>query len=367
MPCGRRRGDVARAGARVRAFDALLGEDPDRDRHADHHDHGQQRDRVAHAERQPPLRARRERADDGGGLARGGARAGGLDRERLLEVGHERRHVGVAVREVLVRHPVQDGGGGGRHLRAQRLDVRQVLADVLHGHRDLVLAVEGHVAGEHLEQHDAERVDVGLAVDVMAERLLGRDVVRGAEHAAVGGEPVVAQRAGDPEVGDLGRALGVQQDVLRLDVAVHDRVRVRGAERAGDLDRVRQRLVDRQPAEPPDAVLERLALDVLEDDVRPVVVLARVDHADDVRMRELRDGARLTPEAFELVGILLHLAVQELDRHPALEVHVEGPIDRRHPSRADLGVEPIPAAQLHAHERAHGMGRIVADPGKGSG
>ena len=99
----------------------------------------------------------------------------------------------------------------------------------------------------------------------------------------------------------------------------------------------------------------------------PVVVLARVDHADDVRMRELRDGARLAPEAFELVGILLHLAVQELDRHPALEVYVEGPIDRRHSSRADLGVEPVPAAQLHAHERAHGMGRIVADPGKGSG
>ena len=82
-------------------------------------------------------------------------------------------------------------------------------------------------------------------------------------------------------------------------------VRVGGAERAGDLDRVGQRLVDRQPAEPPDAVLERLALDVLEDDVGPVVVLARVDHADDVRVRELRDGARLASEAFELVGILL--------------------------------------------------------------
>ena len=144
-------------------------------------------------------------------------------------------------------------------------------------------------------------------------------------------------------------------------------MRVRGAERAGDLDRVGQRLVDRQPAEPPDAVLERLALDVLEDDVRPVLVLAGVDHADDVRMRELRDRARLAPEALELVGIGRHLAVQELDRHPALEVDVEGPIDRRHPSRADLGVEPVPATQLHAHERAHELLRIVADPGTCSG
>ena len=138
-------------------------------------------------------------------------------------------------------------------------------------------------------------------------------------------------------------------------------VRVRAAERAGDLDRVGERLVDRQPAEPPDAVLERLALDVLEDDVGPVLVLAGVDHADDVRVRELRDRARLAPEALQLVGVGRHLAVQQLDRHPPLEVDVEGPIDRRHPSGADLGVEPVPAAQLHAHERAHGR-RFVLWP-----
>jgi hypothetical protein len=107
------------------------------------------------------------------------------------------------------------------------------------------------------------------------------------------------------------------------------------------------------------------SLSVLEDDVRPVLVLARVDDADDVRVRELRDGSRLPAEALELVGVARHLPVQELDRHAALEVDVEGPIDRRHPSRADLGVEPVPAAELHAHERAHEPGRIVADPGKG--
>ena len=241
------------------------------------------------------------------------------------------------------------------------LDVRQVLADVLHRHADLVLAVERDVPGQHLVEHDAERVDVRLAVDVVAERLLGRHVVGRAEHAAVGGQPVVAQRAGDPEVGHLGRALGVQQHVLGLDVAMHDLVRVRGPERAGDLDRVRQRLVDRQPAHPPDPVLERLALDVLEDDVGPVLVLAGVDHADDVGMRELGDRPRLAPEALQLVGVGRHLPVQELDRHPPFEVDVEGLIDRRHPSRADLGVEPIPATEQHAHERAHELLPIVAE------
>ena len=47
------------------------------------------------------------------------------------------------------------------------------------------------------------------------------------------------------------------------------------------------------------------------------------------------------------------LAVHELDRDPALERRVEGAVDRRHPAGADLGVQPVPAAELHAHERAH--------------
>ena len=128
---------------------------------------------------------------------------------------------------------------------------------------------------------------------------------------------------------------------------------VRGAERAGDLDRVGDRLGDRQPAVAADAVLERLALDVLEDDVRAAVVLAGVDHADDVRVVELGDRARLAAEALELVGVRGDLAVHELDRDLALEHRVEGAVDRRHAAGADLGVEPVAAVEQGADLRAH--------------
>ena len=139
--------------------------------------------------------------------------------------------------------------------------------------------------------------------------------------------------------------------------------RVRGAERAGDLDRVGDRLVDRQPAHAADALLQRLALDVLEDDVRAAVLLAGVDHADDVRVGELGDGARLAAEALELVGVRRDLAVHQLDRDLALERRVERAVDRRHPAGPDLGVEAVPAVQAHADERAHRVARIVADSG----
>ena len=123
---------------------------------------------------------------------------------------------------------------------------------------------------------------------MLAERLLGRDVVGRAEHAPVGGQALLVERAGDPEVGDLRRSLFVDQHVLRLDVTVDDVAGVCGAERARDLDRVCDRLGDREATHPADPLLQRLALDVLEHDVGPwvggVLILAGVDHADDVRM-----------------------------------------------------------------------------------
>jgi hypothetical protein len=359
-PGARRRLDRALARAALRPLSGL--DDQDGGDGACGEERGDDREdgeAAAHPQRQAALGALGERGDHRGGLARRPARAGGLGGERILEVDLERARVGVAVLEVLVGHAVEDRREPRGDLRPAHLHVGQVLAHVLHRHRDLVLAVEGDVAGEHLEQHDAEGVDVGLAVDVVAQRLLGRHVVRGAEHAPVGGQPLLVERAGDAEVGDLGRALLVDQDVLRLDVAVDDVARVREAERSRDLDRVGDRLPDRQFAEAADAVLERLALDVLEDDERAPVLLAGVDHAHDVGVRELGHRARLAAEALELVGVGGDLAVHELDRHAPLEDAVERPIDGRHPAGAYLGVEPVPAVELDADERAHAVSVLL--------
>ena len=58
-------------------------------------------------------------------------------------------------------------------------------------------------------------------------------------------------RLGDAEVGDLHLAVGGDQDVARLDVAVHDAVAVRVAQRGGDLrgdlGRARRASASREP------------------------------------------------------------------------------------------------------------------------
>ena len=87
----------------------------------------------------------------------------GLDGQDVLEVGDQLGVVGVAVLDVLGGGGVDDRGQRGRDLRAAGLDVGQLLAHVLHRHRDLVLALERNLAGQHLVEHDPERVEVGLA------------------------------------------------------------------------------------------------------------------------------------------------------------------------------------------------------------
>ena len=68
---------------------------------------------------------------------------------------------------------------------------------------DVALGVKGHVAAERVVQQHAEGVDVGTRVDRLARRLLGREVVAGAEHAARDRQARLLEHAGDAEVGQL--------------------------------------------------------------------------------------------------------------------------------------------------------------------
>ena len=108
---------------------------------------------------------------------------------------------------------------------------------------------ERRLAGEHLEEHARERVDVGPLIDDAAGRLFGTHVLRRADHHADHRRDLRAvlfrrrraQRSRDAEVGDQRHAVE-QQDVLGLDVAVDEILLVRVRERSGDLTGQPQRL-----------------------------------------------------------------------------------------------------------------------------
>ena len=232
----------------------------------------------------------------------------------LLERDPHLAHVVVAIVAALGEGLRDDRGDAVRRLRAARLHVRHGSAQVLLGDLDERRAAIRRPAGQAVEEQRPERVDVGAAVERMSLRLLGRDVVARPEHP-----PGLRQRgcvvdARDAEVGQLGVAIGGQEHVVGLHVAMDDAALVGVGERRGHLHGDRERLGDRQAALQGDPLVQVASVDELADDERPPVGLAAVDDRDDPGVREQRERARLALEAVDRVGRLEPPGVQQLDR-----------------------------------------------------
>ena len=145
--------------------------------------------------------------------------------------------------------------------------------------------------------------------------------------------PIRAQQLGDAEVRDLHPALLVEQDVLRLDVAVDDALLVRVLERLADGRHDHQRLLRRQLPR-----LQQLpqahAVHKLHQQVIEAVGLAEVIDGDDVGMVEPGQGLRLAREPLGKARVFLLLAGQDLERHKAVEPRLARLIDHAHAAAA---------------------------------
>ena len=92
------------------------------------------------------------------------------------------------------------------------------------------------MAGEHLVCHDAEGVDVGAVVDLLALALFGRhELGCSDDEAGAGGVLVPSERLGDTEVEHQTSEVWRDQNVRGFDVAVDDARLVRCVESLGDL------------------------------------------------------------------------------------------------------------------------------------
>ena len=150
---------------------------------------------------------------------------------------------------------VDQGVQAGRNDGNQRRYARGLVAQNRAHHLDGRLALERLQARHHLEEHRAEREDVGAGVDLAPLELLGRHVVEGSHHRALSRQgralglgcrrPVLLHDGpGQAEVEQMS-ARARQDDVAGLQVAVDDAGPMGGREGFGDLDAVLQRVCDR--------------------------------------------------------------------------------------------------------------------------
>ena len=99
---------------------------------------------------------------------------------------------------------------------------------------------------------------------------------------ARGAQPRPGSEFRQPEIRELRVAVARDQDVLRLDVAMHDLRFVGGGETVGDTD---EHLDDLTPGVALMGPLpQRTAIDELGDQVLAILIVARVVYGDDVGM-----------------------------------------------------------------------------------
>ena len=164
--------------------------------------------------------------------------------------------------------------------------------------------------------------------------LLGGHVARRPDRGAGPGEAGLAiQPPGQPEVADLGRAVGGEEDVGRLQVAMHDPAPVgrldgfgQGRQQrgglAGRLGHARQFLGQVAP------------LDKLHGEVGQAVLVAHVVDLDDIGMPQTGPHSCFPQEAFSRLPTGMRTGQQHLEGDRAVEAHVPGPVDDAHAAAA---------------------------------
>ncbi len=256
-------------------------------------DHDRDRDRDQERQARPP-RARPAPAG-----ARPGQRR--LTAEHAVEVVAQLERAGVARVGRLGHGDAPDC----HQVRRRRHDLGRPLGlhlDHAREQRHEGAFVERRSSGERREQHRPEAVDVDARVGRrarVAHGLLGRHEGGRPQQLARAREPPRVAVARDPEVEEHGRAVRPQEDVVGLEVAVDDPLRVHGPQRVGEraehLGRA-ARLERRAAVGERGHGAERPALDQLRDQVGPVGRAPELMHEQHVRMPDLGQRLRLALE-----------------------------------------------------------------------
>ena len=262
----------------------------------------------------------------------------------------------VAVVAVLDQGVQGDQVVGPRHVRDEGRRRLRLLLDVLVGHRDRGVADERRPAGEQLEQQAPGGVQVGARVDRQPLRLLGGQVLRGADDGLRLGHRGrrVGDGPGDAEVHHLDVTVAGDHHVGRFDVTVHDAhpvaVRQRGQHPLGHPRGLRRR----QGVLAVEPVAQGLAVDELHHDVRArhlaaVVVgdrlLARVVDSHDRRVGQAAGRLGLPPEPGQEVGIPGQVRAQQLDGHRAPQPSVVAAVYLGHPTATDELADLVATAE----------------------
>ena len=209
----------------------------------------------------------------------------------------------------------------------------------------LVFTLERELPRQHLKQEDRERPDIRPLIEVKPPNLLGRHERERSHPRAHARDLRTPRKLGKPEIDDLHLAVGSDDDVCRLDVAVDDPVIVRFGKPAADPYHDIKRFGD---GERPARDLRIQVLSAVErhaDEEEPLGRFADlVDRAD---VRVVKRGRRLSllQEALLCGGVPHKIGHEKFQGDDPLQGHVLRPVHDPHPPAPD----PVEDLEMRDH------------------
>ena len=232
--------------------------------------------------------------------------------------------------------------------------------------RDRVALKRRPCRGHLVEQH-AKGKQVRAHVEIFAARLLRRHVrhcahgrsgarQQGIEHRR-GGLRGIAGVAPDrtmrnlrqSEIHDLDLSARSDEDVGRLDVAVHHALGMRRIQRIRRLDRQIQQFVQLERCAV-DPFLDSLAFQMFHHQEWPALVTVDVVEGADVRMIQGGDRACLALKAFHCRPVCGHGLRKELHRYRAPQARILSLINDAHAAATQHREDPVVRNRLTDHD-----------------
>ena len=283
------------------------------------------------------------------------ARLGRARGERLAQPPDELARGGGTISRVGGHPSLQDGCRRRGSLRPEVAQIGRRLGGDRMCKSERIGLGASLLTGEHLEGHRRERVDVHAGRRRRAVQLLGRHVAEAAHERAGAGDVGPVGDIGDAQIGQLHGALASEQDVGRLDVAVHDPARVNRIQSGGDAFENPQQPHRGASGRWPARRLSRVSPSTYSMTITtsPSSSGLGVVDGDEIGVVERGPDERLALEPQRAVRIAG--AVNALERDLAAQQHVLGERHRGHAAGAealdldtDLDMAASQAVEFHA-------------------
>ena len=220
---------------------------------------------------------------------------------------------------------------------------------------------EGALTGGRLVSNHPQGVQVTGVRGFLAASLLGGQILRRAHHHASVRKSVLIRGGGNPEIGELHNAIIGEQNIGRLNIAVHHPVGVHRLQCVSDLQQNRQQLLRLQAPAVGQILVKGAPVNQFHHDPAHAVSFPMVEDGRQVRVRDLHSVACFHPQTLQEGGLTGEFGAQYFDGDFPMRDTVAGRPHFTHRAHGDLAGESVavgeysPGVVLHYFAPASNM------------